>query len=165
MRKTSLSPLVIIIISVLIVGFFYKRYHVPPSIDLPAIALTDLNGKPVSTQSYAGHPLMIDFFATWCGPCLRELPELIDLKKALADKNLQVICISDEPIEKLERIQTLLGKQLIILHADHNLHDWGIYTVPTNYIFDAQGKKIYQKVNPDDWTDSTLVEHIRTLLD
>jgi hypothetical protein len=96
---------------------------------------------------------------------MRELPELVDFKASLADKQLQVVCICDESIEKLQKIQAKVGDGLIILHAEHNIHDIGIYTFPTNYIFDAHGKKIYEQVNTENWEDNRIIETIRNLLD
>ncbi|MCW3127534.1 MAG: thiol:disulfide interchange protein tlpA [Bacteroidetes bacterium] len=165
MKKERLSTLIIAIVAIGVAAFFYKRYHVPPVVDMPAIALTDLSGNKVSIQSYSGHPLFISFFATWCGPCIREMPELADLKEKLSDKKLQIVCISDESTDKLQRLQIEMGNELIILHSETSLHDIGVYTYPTNYIFNAKGKKVYDKVNPDHWNDPTLVERIRTLLD
>jgi hypothetical protein len=74
------------------------------------------------------------------------------------------VCISDEPIEKLQKVETYAGDQLIFLHSETSLHDIGIYTYPTNYIFNAKGKKVYDKVNPDHWNEPALVEQIRAWL-
>ncbi len=157
---------VIVLIAAMIIGaFFYKRYNIPPSIELPVMELTDLQGHKVSLQSYAGHPLFLDFFATWCGPCIRELPELADLKAKLADQHLQMVCICDEPIEKLQAIQEHFGDNLIILHSEKSFHDIGIYTYPTNYIFNAQGQKVYSRVNPDEWESAIVINKIRKLIE
>jgi thiol-disulfide isomerase/thioredoxin len=165
LKKDAVSTLIVALIAIGIAAFFYKRYHVPPVVDIPKLTLTDLKGNKVSLESYSGHPLFISFFATWCGPCIRELPELAELKDKLADKHLQVVCISDEGVEKLQRLDSLLGGHVIMLHAEKSLHDIGIYTYPTNYIYDALGKKVYDKVNPDNWNDAQLIEQIRKLLD
>lgn len=165
MKKGLLSTVVLLVIAASVAGFLYKRYRVPPTIDLPAIALTNLEGQPVSLRAYAGKPLFINFFATWCGPCLMELPELAALKVKLADKQVQLICISDEPVERLLPIQAGLGNGLVVLHSNTKFHDMGVYTYPTNYIFNAACKKVYEKVNPDDWLSDATINKIRQLLD
>jgi thiol-disulfide isomerase/thioredoxin len=164
LKRENLTTLLLAVIAIGIGAFFYKRYHVPPAIDMPAITLTDLSGNKVTLQSYSGKPLFVSFFATWCGPCIQEMPDLIDLKAKLSDKNLTIVCISDEPIEKLQKVETYAGDQLIFLHSETSLHDIGIYTYPTNYIFNAKGKKVYDKVNPDHWNEPALVEQIRAWL-
>jgi thiol-disulfide isomerase/thioredoxin len=128
------------------------------------MALTDINGRKVSLQSYAGNPLFLSFFATWCGPCMRELPELADLKTKLSDQKLQLVCICDEPVEKLQALQARFGDKLIILHSEKSFHDIGIYTYPTNYIYNASGKKVYEKVNPDDWENPEIVEMVKMMI-
>jgi thiol-disulfide isomerase/thioredoxin len=163
MTKNALY-LVIAIIAIGISVFFYKRYKIPPAVDIPAMALTDMQGNKVSLQSYAGHPLFLSFFATWCGPCMREMPELADMQTKLSDSTLKVVCICDEPVEKLQPLQQKFGDELIILHSEAKFHDIGIYTYPTNYIFNASGKKIYQKVDPDDWESAEVLERIKALL-
>lgn len=64
---------------------------------LPEIVLNDLEGKPVPLGSFAGKPLLINYWATWCGPCLREIP----LLKAFQDEhpNIEVIGIAADYIE------------------------------------------------------------------
>ena len=164
MRRNTINIVILVILAVSIAGFLYKRYKVPPNIDLPDISLTDLSGHKVSLQSYSGHPLFLSFFATWCGPCMKELPELADLRVKLSDQHLQVICICDEPIEKLLPLQARFGDGLIILHSERNFHDIGIYTYPTNYIFNSKGVKVYEKVNPDDWESEDAISKIKQLI-
>ena len=165
MKKQILTLVIPTLIVLVVAGFLYKRYKIPPAIDLPEIALTDLYGHHVSLQSYASHPLFVNFFATWCGPCIKELPELADLRSQLSDQKLQVICICDESISKLQNIQNRFGDRLIILHSEKSLHDIGIYTYPTNYIYNSQGRKVYEHVNPEDWENSDVVTRIRKMIE
>ena len=164
MRKYIFTVVIPLFLVLAVAGFLYKRYRIPPSIDLPVIALTDLSGHQVSLSSYAGNPLFISFFATWCGPCMRELPELADLQTKLSNQKLQVVCICDEPIEKLQTLQAHFGDKLIILHSEKSFHDINIYTYPTNYIFNAKGVKVYEQVNPEDWESADVINRISQLI-
>jgi thiol-disulfide isomerase/thioredoxin len=163
--KKKLGLILLTVIGIGVAFFFYKRYKVPPAIELPALALTDLSGQPVALSSYGGKPLFISYFASWCGPCLREMPELVTLQEALADKQLQVICISDESLPLLQRVQERVGPSLRILHSTIPMHDMGIYTYPTNYIYHARGQKVYDQVNPDHWADPAVIDRVRKLLE
>lgn len=164
MRKQIFTVVIPVLIVLAVAGFLYKRYRIPPSIDLPVIALTDLSGYPVSLQSYASRPLFVNFFATWCGPCIRELPELANLRSKLSDQKLQILCISDEPVEKLQNIQDQFGDRLTVLHSVKSFHDMGIYTYPTNYIYNARGLKVYEHINPEDWSSEEVVDRVRKIL-
>lgn len=70
---------------------------------LPDFTLANLAGKPQSIKTFAGKPLLINFWATWCGPCLREIPMLKDLQAARPD--LQIVGIA---IDKREPVQTFV---------------------------------------------------------
>jgi thiol-disulfide isomerase/thioredoxin len=165
MKKEFWKYLVVLLIGAAIGGFFYKRYRIPPSIELPDIALTDCaDGKAANLRMYAGQPLFVNFFATWCGPCMREMPELENLKAMLADKKLQVVCIADAPIEQLQSLQ-MQYNGLIVLHSEKKLQDLGIYTYPTNYIFNSTGKKVDDKVDVEDWLAPEKVAEIRKLIE
>lgn len=154
----------LILAAVIVGAFFYKRYNVPPAVDIPHLAVTDLNGQQVSLASYSGKPLFISFFATWCGPCMRELPELVALQDQLHGQRLTVICISDDPISKLRVVDQLYAGRLVILHTE-SLHDAGIYTYPTNYIFNADGRKIYSQVNAESWASPDMMAKVKRLLE
>lgn len=163
--KKYILPLVIVIgIGIVAAAILYKRYNIPPYMELTAISLSDLKGHPVSISSYGGEPIFINFFASWCGPCIKEMPELSYLKSKLANQQLQVLCVSDEPIEKLQALQARFGDDLIFLHSDKPLHDLGIYTYPTNYIFNTKGEKVYANVNTEDWESDEVVLKIRRLM-
>jgi cytochrome c biogenesis protein CcmG/thiol:disulfide interchange protein DsbE len=62
----------------------------------PAFALEDLNGKKVTLDSYKGKAVLINFWATWCGPCKIETPWLIDLRNKYAGQGFEILGISAE---------------------------------------------------------------------
>jgi thiol-disulfide isomerase/thioredoxin len=59
--------------------------------------LPDLDGKPVSLSQFRGKPVLLDFWASWCGPCRMELPHVQEIHEEYADKGLQVVAVSVDP--------------------------------------------------------------------
>lgn len=71
----------------------------PPAVDrLPDFSLANLSGEQQSIQSWPGKPLLINFWATWCAPCLREIPMLKDLQAARSDLQIVGIAIDKQDL-------------------------------------------------------------------
>ena len=88
--KTLLSVLVLALFSTLT-----QAEDLPSSAPLFAATLNDLDDKPVALERYKGKPLIVNFWARWCGPCRVEIPELIAIRKAHKGK-LEVLGIGIE---------------------------------------------------------------------
>lgn len=68
------------------------------SVQAPDFTLNDLSGDAVSLEDYRGKVVLVDFWATWCPPCLRSIPELVRLQEHYADKGVVILGISlDDP--------------------------------------------------------------------
>jgi peroxiredoxin len=69
----------------------------------PDMTLRDLQGKKIQLSKLKGKDVLVVFWATWCGPCNREVPHLIELRKKYAHKKLEIIAISNESAAHLKR--------------------------------------------------------------
>ena len=97
-----------------------------PTLSCPADAkpanldftMKDVEGKEVSLQSYKGKVLLLDFWATWCGPCKVEIPHFIEFQQKYGPKGLQVVGISvDDPVDKLAPYVKELGMNYPVLQG------------------------------------------------
>ena len=78
----------------IIVLFSYQGCKAPVTASsLPAVELQDLAGKRVKPSEYSGKPLILNLWATWCGPCRFEIPMLNDLQKKYSEKGLVILGI------------------------------------------------------------------------
>lgn len=116
----------------------------PPT--LPAFALPDLAGKSHPSSEYAGKPVLIDFWATWCATCKESVPEIAKLKDKYAAKGLQVVSISVDKgaVAKVAKGAKKLGITWQVLHDPESTlsSTFGYTGVPALYLFDAQGKLV-----------------------
>jgi len=124
----------------------------------PALALDDLEGRKVSLASYKGKAVLVNFWATWCGPCKLETPWLVELRNQYAAQGFEVIGISTEGEDLTPDDKTGLARQKkavskfvedmkvpypMLLNGDSLAKSWGgLDAMPTSFYVDRNGTVI-----------------------
>lgn len=87
-------------------GFFgYRHWQAGSGGPAPDLAFTDLDGQSYTLSQWRGHPVLINFWATWCAPCLKEIPMLMDAQRELADTGLVIIGPAVDEEEAVRRFR------------------------------------------------------------
>ena len=122
----------------------------------PKAGFVDLaSGKPVGFDAFRGKPVLVNLWATWCGPCVKELPTLARLAQA-APGGLQVAAISED-MEGAKVVPPFLRAHGPGLHPYHDasnglLTAFGEASLPVSILFDAQGRELWRVHGDLDWT-------------
>lgn len=119
----------------------------------PDFTLEDLNGKKVSLSSYKGKAVMINFWATWCGPCKIETPWLVELRNQYAAQGFEILGISTDDIDRGDQAKFAEDKQEIarfvqrmkmpypiLIEGDKLSHPYGgLDAMPTSFFVNREG--------------------------
>ena len=130
----------------------------------PAAAFAGPDGRPVTLASFKGTPLIVNLWATWCGPCVKELPALDAL--ARADTRFRLIAVSQD-MEGAKAVTPFLARrQLAALkpYIDSRnalMAALSSDTLPTTIFYDAAGKERWRVIGAMDWTG----KRAKTLID
>lgn len=131
-------------------------------------SLPDLSGKQRSISEWQGKILIINFWATWCPPCRKEIPEFIALQEEYADKGLQFIGIAIEEQEPVsEYLKTLTMNYPILIGEDNGIalsQQLGniINAVPFTIVVNPQGQIIHRQ--PGEFSREKILEIITPLM-
>lgn len=120
----------------------------------PAWSLTDLEGKPVGAETLKGKVVVVDFWATWCGPCVHEIPGYVALQKKYAEKGLVIVGVSVDqrgeaavkPFAKKMNINYPLAMatpEIVAAFGD-------LQSIPTTFLIDREGKIRHRKMGAMD---------------
>ena len=153
----------LLILVLLFAAYLYKKYRVAPKLNLSSLKLSTLQGQPVGKISEGEGVLFISFFATWCGPCLQEIPYIQEAQKVLKNENVKFILVSDEPLTVLNQFKERQEVDLEIFKSETSLSKYGIFTIPTTYIFDSDGQLKVSEVGFRDWSSENEIKKIRGL--
>jgi thiol-disulfide isomerase/thioredoxin len=122
---------------------------------MPTATVTDASGAKLAMASLKGKAVLINLWATWCGPCIKELPTL-DALAARETGHLAVVTVSQDMGQTDKVIATLTA------HSHGHLHPWldpdntlGFFynsgELPTSVLYDAQGREVWRMVGAHDW--------------
>ena len=140
----------------------------PSGISLPRTKFTD--GKnAVDLSSYQGSYLLINFWATWCAPCIREMPALDNLANLLRENNLTILAISQDtggPAEVQSFLTKLDLKNLKVLYdpGKKASRDFGIRGLPTTVLISPQGLILARLEGEARWDQLPLVNQIKEII-
>ena len=114
---------------------------------LPQIKLQDMEGKSIATDQYKGNILVLDFWATWCGPCIAEVPALNTLQEKYAEKGVKVIGVTMASGEAAE-VKPFIGKAkmkyTVLMGDDDQISDLNVLAFPTTYLV-TRDQKVFRK--------------------
>lgn len=122
----------------------------------PTVGFADLAGGTTDLGKFKGKPLLVNLWATWCGPCVKELPTLERLAAAEAGK-LQIVAVSED-MEGAKVVPPYLAAHgLKTLHAYHDpsnglMTAFGEASLPVSILYDANGKELWRVTGDLDWT-------------
>ena len=138
-----------------------------PLSDLESIQIktsfVDLNDNIVDLTAFKGKKIVINYWATWCGPCLKEMPGLKRAEEALKSYNYTFLLISDESVSKIAEFKKVKNYDLNFLKSIKSNETLGIYSLPTSYIFDEKGNKLETIVGTIAWDSQEIINKLKIL--
>ena len=149
----------------------YRKKYVPGLKFLgkmvPDFSATDLNGEPISIESYRGKVVLVDFWAVWCGPCIAEMPNVKKVYEKYKDKGFDVIGISLDNDET--RLRNFLKEKNIPWRQVFSGKGWespvaqqyGIVSIPNMWLIDKEGKLISNNARGEK-LESMVAEALKT---
>ena len=122
----------------------------PPGIPAPDFTVYDGEGNPVKLSDYFGKPIVMNFWASWCGPCKMEMPDFNEKSQELDGKvQFLMINMTDGGRETVETASAFIDEQgytfrVFFDTTTEAAYTYGAYSLPTTYFIDAQGYAIAQ---------------------
>ena len=156
------KPLLLII--AIFVSFIY------PQSGITELKLIKMNGKKIKLNSYLKDgPVLINFWATWCAPCRKEMPQLSKLQLQMGGKDFEVLTIAtgrNDP-NQMALFFEEIGVQNLPLYRDPKqelARNMGVLGLPTSIIIDRNGYEIARLLGDADWYSDSAIEIIKYLI-
>jgi cytochrome c biogenesis protein CcmG, thiol:disulfide interchange protein DsbE len=133
----------------------------------PEFNLTTDSGRQISQSDFGGRLLVLNFWATWCPPCIDEMPSLDEFQKRLAASGVVVLGVSVDRSEKAYRDFLRKAGVSFLTARDPSASissEYGTFKFPETYVIDADGRVVQKHIGPMLWTDEKLIREIRSLL-
>jgi thiol-disulfide isomerase/thioredoxin len=144
-----------------------QRGALAPSADLPQTILElqfqDASGKVHTLADFRGRVVLLNIWATWCGPCRKEMPALDRLQAKLGGPGFQVLALSiDRSPDRIQPFFDEIGIKNLSIYTDRSsaaMATLDVVGVPTTLLIDREGREIRRWVGPAEW-DSPEIEAV-----
>ncbi len=133
----------------------------------PALELSTLEGKAQRLEDYRGRVLLVNFWATWCAPCLEEMPSIERLRRSLDARRFAVLAVN---VGEGPRVAGDFAKKMelgfnFLLDRDMKASKaWGARVLPATFIVDPDGKVRYSHYGAVDWSSAEMRKAIAALI-
>ncbi len=158
MKKSTL-----ILIGVLLgIGlFFWSRYGRAQNLEFEEIKVLNLENEHTSLSTLVKGPTIVHFYASWCGPCMAEIPQLLEYAKR-PDNPYNIILITDDEPELVRRM-ILRGEGNIIVKRVDSLKENDIFSIPVTYFTNNQSAVVKKVLGECEWTKEEFITEIKAL--
>lgn len=148
-------------------GFSFNTHETPRK--LPEVSFTDGEGRAMTLSDFKGKVILLNIWATWCGPCRQEMPTLDSLEAKLGGPDFEVVALSIDQggIPVVKEFYEELGLENLGIYVDDRMRappQLGVVGIPGTLLIDRQGREIGRKLGPEEWDSEEVLAEIRRYL-
>ncbi|MBI3434518.1 MAG: TlpA family protein disulfide reductase [Proteobacteria bacterium] len=134
-----------------------------------AVTFTDGQGRPLTLEDFRGKVVLVNIWATWCGPCRHEMPSLDRLQASLGGAAFGVVALSIDRsgIEVVRKFYAENGIRNLALYVDSSgraARELGAVGVPATLLIDREGRELGRMVGPAEWDDPAMLAFLRRVV-
>ena len=136
---------------------------------VPDITFRSADGAAHHLSDFIGHGMVINLWATWCAPCVEEMPSLAKLSKALAPEDIAVLPLSSDrggaqAVQAFFQEHAITGLPVLLDPRSAAAHAWGARGIPTSVLVDRKGREVARLEGSADWSTPAAVQLVRKLV-
>ena len=128
-----------------------------PKSEISHLILKDLNGDLINADMFSGKTVFINFWATWCMPCVKEMPGIERAMQLVKNNNILFLFASNEPVDEIKKFKSDNKYPFNYLLIE-NQEDLNIMSLPTTFIFDRKGNLVFSEMGFRNWDEKENVE-------
>lgn len=135
----------------------------------PDITFTSADGQEHHLTEFRGHGMVVNLWATWCAPCVEEMPSLARLSKTLAPDDIAVLPLSSDHgganvVEAFFQKHGITGLPVLLDPRSAAIHAWHARGIPTSLIIDKRGREVARLEGSADWSTRAAAQAVRKLV-
>ena len=128
------------------------------------VVLHDLNDQPVNLEQFKGKTVFINFWATWCKPCIREMPSIKNAMVKLSQHGVVFLLASDETTDQIKEFKNEHNYDFNYFRVI-NMEELNVQALPTTFIFTPSGEMAFQEMGFRKWDDTANIKMILKIND
>lgn len=134
--------------------------------DVPAVVFADGEGRRTTLDDFGGRTIILNVWATWCPPCIEEMPTLDALQSALGGEGFEVVALSVDRAgpEVVRKFFEKTGVAYLDLYIDDTMKSaaaLGAFGLPLTLLIDPEGREVGRLVGPAEWDAPDMIEFLR----
>jgi peroxiredoxin len=126
-----------------------------------AALFEDLEGHPVALADYRGKKVLLNYWATWCRPCIEEMPSLLRSRALLEKENFVILLASDQSVETIKKFKQARGFDFNYLKFNGSLAEQQINALPVTFIYNEAGEQVEKILGGVDWDAPETIEMLK----
>lgn len=133
--------------------------------ELPLVERFDfenLDGTKIDWTDTKGKLVFVNFWATWCKPCIKEMPSLSEANIQLKDEGVLFIVASDQDVSKIKKFESKHHYSFSLLHSNTSVFDLDVQALPTTIIINEAGKIVFNEIGSRDWSSDKSIALIKS---
>tara|TARA_B100000530_G_scaffold38263_1_gene22114 strand:+ start:1089 stop:1538 length:450 start_codon:yes stop_codon:yes gene_type:complete len=123
----------------------------------------DLNEKNLDLSVYKEEKIVVSYWATWCAPCIKEMPGIKRAEEILEEYGYTFLLVSDETVSKISEFKNEWNFDFNFLKSSKSFETLGVYAMPISYIFDENGQIIETIVGAIEWDSEEMINKLKML--
>jgi len=127
--------------------------------EIDKIRLTNLNGQSINLKEYRGKIIFVNFWATWCKPCIKEMPSIKEAQNILKNEKIIFLLASNESAEQIEGFSNTYDYNFNYVRIE-NSEEMNVQVLPATFIFNREGNLVFSESGSRKWDEKNNIDLI-----